>query len=121
MKTFHVYLYGPNQGAIDSSFEEAQRRLSELDSLYMEPDGSFVWSMPGGGEQVFGMLYDAGGKIQYCDLQGCCSLTPWVALCEAIAGGPREGLVVAVLPEMRLQDLQRFEGNALQKLQNDSS
>ncbi len=109
MTPFHLYLYGPNQGPIESGFEEAQSRLTQLPLLHFEPDGSFVWIRQSGQEQIYGMLYDAEGKIRYCDLQGKCSRQTWRDLCQAITGGPVEGLEVLRLPERSLQDLQTFE------------
>jgi hypothetical protein len=77
-----------------------------------------VWVGQSGGdqadkEQVYGMLYDAAGKLRYCDLQGQCSLQGWRLLCQAITGGPRVGLMVLRLPDQVLQDLQSFEADIL--------
>lgn len=122
MTSFHVYLYGPLKGPIATSFEQAQQRLSELPRLYCEPDGSFVWTSPGGREQVFGMLYDAMGQIQYCELRGACSRASWRALVAAVTGyqfepasfvtagqDAAQAMVVLRLPEQILQNLQSFE------------
>jgi hypothetical protein len=122
MTSFHVYLYGPRKGPIATSFEQAQQRLGELPRLYCEPDGSFVWTNPGGSEQVFGMLFDAKGQIQYCELRGTCSRASWRALVAAVTGHHFElasittedrdavmAMVVLRLPEQILQDFQSFE------------
>ena len=113
MTPFHLYLYGPNQGPIETSFEEAESRLTRLPKLYFEPDGSFVWTRQAGREQIYGMLYDASGQVRYCDLQGKCTQRTWRELCRAIAGGAVEGLEVLRLPDQRLQDLQTFEATCL--------
>ncbi len=113
MLSFHIYLYGPQRGPIETSFEEAEARLTRLPKLYFEPDGSFVWARQQGSEQVFGMLYDAGGKLRYCDLRGHCHLATWRELCQAIGGDEISGLQVLRLPEQALQDLQSFEANFL--------
>ena len=114
MNPFHVYLYGPGQGPIDSSFEEAQDRLDRLPGLYFEPDGSFAWMRQPGREEVYGIVYDAGDQIRYCDLQGRCSRSTWLELCRAIAGeGAGEELEVLRLPERELQDLQTFASSCL--------
>lgn len=105
---FHLYLYGPNQGPIDSSFEQAESRLTDLQRLHFEPDGSFVWSIDDR-QQIFGMIYDAAGKIQYCELRGQCDLQSWRDLCFAITGIPVKAGEVLKLPEQRVQDLQNFE------------
>ena len=109
MSPFHLYLYGPSLGPIETSFEEAESRLIELPMLCFEPDGSFVWAQSGGHEQVYGMLYDAGGRLQYCDLQGRCSYQNWQSLCVAITGDPNHALEVMLLPHRELKDLQSFE------------
>ncbi|MGI9470659.1 MAG: hypothetical protein ACR2NZ_03935 [Rubripirellula sp.] len=109
MTPFHLYLYGPSRGPIATSFEEVEQRLTKIDQLYFEPDGSFVWSGKGGQEQVFGMVYDAGGQVQYCELRGRCQRKHWRLLYQAIAGTATEGLEVLLLPIQQLQDLQTFE------------
>lgn len=109
MGSFHVYLYGPNSGPIDSSFEESEARLVRMPKLHFEPDGSFVWVGQSGAQKIYGMIYDAGGKIRYCDLQGHCSRATWNQLCVAIAGSSEASLSVLTLPDGQLQDLQSFE------------
>ena len=109
MNPFHLYLYGPQKGAIDSSFEAAESRLSALEWLHFEPDGSFVWIHDEGQQQIYGMLYDADGQIQYGELQGKCRLATWRRLIDAIRGDSDQELFVMRLPERRMQDLQNFE------------
>ena len=111
MTPFHLYLYGPSRGAIDSSFEELEGRLIMLPLLDFEPDGSFVWARDAGQLQIFGMVYDAEGMVRYCDLQGRCLYQTWRELCVAIAGGACDRLEVMSLPDRQLQDLQTFEKN----------
>lgn len=106
---FHLYLYGPGQGPIETSFEAAEARLIELPRLYFEPDGSFVWAIDQGRQQVFGMIYDAANRIQYVELRGQCDLTTWQSLVFAINGCRRIDLEVLKLPERQLQNLQSFE------------
>ncbi len=129
MNPFHLYLYGPDLGPMDSSFEAAAERLAELEKLHFEPDGSFVWTRDGGAQQIYGMLYDAAGQIQYCELQGQCKYSSWRTLVRAIQGpanggpptvppphresqpvqGQSDGLLVMSLPGRELQELQTFE------------
>jgi hypothetical protein len=111
MNPFHIYLYGPDKGAIESSFEDAETRLAQLELLHFEPDGSFVWIHDSGRQQLYGMLYDADGKIQYGEIQGKCHLATWKRLIDAICGVSDQELVVMRLPERRLQDLQSFEAD----------
>lgn len=108
MTDFHLYLYGPRGGSIETTFEQAAERLQRLPRLCFEPDGSFVWV--GDKEQeLFGMLYDAGGSIQYCEIRGQCDLDAWKLLCHAITGNPVCDLTLMLLPLQQLQDLQTFE------------
>ena len=109
MTPFHLYLYGPSQGPIETSFESAEQRLAALQNLCFEPDGSFVWTRDGGREQLFGMIYDAAERIQYCELRGQCRLQTWRQLCHAIAGAEVDKMQVLRLPHRQLQDLQSFE------------
>jgi hypothetical protein len=110
MTPFHLYLYGPMRGPIPTSFEEAESRLSQLPLLHFEPDGSFVWTRDSGRQQIYGMIYDAAGRIQYCELRGECTRPTWKVVVDAISGATAmEGLEVMLLPEQRLQDLQVFE------------
>lgn len=106
---FHVHLYGPDRGPIQTSFEAAAGRLESLEKLYFEPDGSFVWNRDAGRQQIFGMLYDAGGQIQYADLRGTCSIEMWSGIVAAIAGIGRKCTVVS-LADGAMKDLQSFEG-----------
>lgn len=105
---FRVYLYGPEQGPIDSSFESAQQRLENLPGLFFELDGSFAWMREPKVDEVYGILYDASGVIRYCELHGNCRRSTWCELCEAIAGGSLSDLQVLQLPDRRLQDFQSF-------------
>ena len=106
---FHLYLYGPNQGPLESSFEAAEARLVTLPKLHFEPDGSFVWAIDQGQEQVFGMIYDAANCIQYVEMRGQCRLKTWQDLRFAINGCSTFDLQVLKLPNRQLQDLQNFE------------
>lgn len=118
MLSFHLYLYGSGNSPLSSSFEAIQDRLNNLDRLYFEPDGSFVFNRNEGSEQVFGMVYDAAGKVQYCDLRGKCGIATWRDVRNAILGGNVSGHEVLLLPHRELKDLQSFE-NCLKK--SDSS
>jgi hypothetical protein len=108
---FHVYLYGPGGGPLASRFEDVSDRLSRVDRLHMELDGSFVWVGPDW--QLDGMLYDHNDRIRYVDLKGHCSLVQWQSLIrwitDPVASGSAEPLTVWVLNKQSLHDLQTFE------------
>lgn len=56
------------------TFDAAYAALSELPRLFIEPDGSFVWTSPQGETpwQVDGTLVDGGATLYYCELKGTC-------------------------------------------------
>ncbi|EMI15991.1 hypothetical protein RMSM_07107 [Rhodopirellula maiorica SM1] len=108
IKQFHVYLYGPERGALQTSFEEAATRLQLLPQLYFELDGSFVWSADQG-QQIEGMLYDANEQLQYVDLQGRCTQATWHAVLHAIVGSSAVDCIVMVIPARSLKNLPTFE------------
>jgi len=56
------------------TFEEAAEALAQLDRMFVEPDGSFVWRsndshLPW---QVDGVLYDRCDRLWYVELKGEC-------------------------------------------------
>lgn len=107
---FNAYLYMVDRAPFPSTFEQAAARLEQLPMLYFEYDGSFVWARDKGKQHVFGMLYDADGRLQYCQLQGKATLATWKSLLSAISGD--DGITefeLLRLPDQELQDLQRFE------------
>lgn len=111
MSPFAIYLYGPQLGPLMSSFDEAAGRLAAIDRLYFEMDGSFLWS--GGVSesrwQLDGMVYDAGGRIQYVDLKGYCPLAAWHHLLEIFALSEAATITVLRLPEQRRISRPQFE------------
>jgi len=124
LERFHVYFYGPAKGPLETSFEEAQARLEEEPRLHFEPDGSFVWSLDAK-EQLYGMLYDAQGRLQYAELQGNCTAVVWQRLVRLIIGKHRDGKPlesehqVMMLPERILKDLHAFEQTTWNEGQTD--
>lgn len=60
--------------SFELSFEEATARLSSLDRMYCEPDGSFVWvsSQKESPWQVDGNLYDRNERLLFVDVKGSC-------------------------------------------------
>ena len=105
MISFHLYLYGAGKGPLAASFETVESRLKQLDTIYFEPDGSFVLSRETGREQLFGMLYDAAGQLQYCDLRGNCGVHTWELVRTAILGDEVAEHEVLLLPDQELKDL----------------
>ena len=94
---FFVRVYGRDRGGpLEVSFEEVAQHLQQLPRMYLEMDGSFVWvgdhspsiDAPEDGKrpewQLDGMLYDAGGMLQYVELRGSCSLSMWQRLLKCL-------------------------------------
>jgi hypothetical protein len=107
LHSFNVHLYSriglPIDGLADSrlglelvanslfpvSFEEAGGRLEQLERMYFEWDGSFVWV----GDtptrwQVDGMLYDHSGRLHRVELKGSCPQSAWRQLLNAFGVEP---------------------------------
>ncbi len=61
------------------SFEQAVERLQKLDRLFIELDGSFVWSGHDQDQawQIDGMLYDTGQHLQRVELKGWSPPLAW--------------------------------------------
>ena len=74
--------------AWSSSFESVAERISEIERMYFEPDGSFLWA----GEvekrhwRLEGFLYDDGHRLQRCELRGRCPRENWQLLLDCLSG-----------------------------------
>ena len=105
-------LLAPNLalGCMQVSFEQVLQRLEELPRLYIELDGSFVWT--GQTElqawQLDGMLYDYAQHLQRVELKGACPLESWQVLCAAL-GSPEQALVAHLLDHQRFVDAVELE------------
>jgi hypothetical protein len=55
-------------------FESVAAALAQLDRMFVEPDGSFVWVSPRdvAAWQVDGQLFDRAGRLLFVDLKGSC-------------------------------------------------
>ena len=76
MLLFHIAVVGPGGSApLSVSFDCAVSSLSALRRMFVEPDGSLVWTgaTPEGDRwQVDGNLIDRGDVLAYAELKGCC-------------------------------------------------
>jgi hypothetical protein len=76
MLCFHVQIRGASQSApLSVSFDASLAALARLPALYIEPDGSFVWSgstSSGQRWQVDGNLVDRGEVLDCVELKGRC-------------------------------------------------
>ena len=60
--------------AFHVTFDRASEILSTLPRMFIEPDGSFVWTGEHDGQswQVDGVLYDEGPSLSYVEMLGRC-------------------------------------------------
>jgi hypothetical protein len=77
MLKFHASIRGgPSAGdALTVTFDAATSALAKLERMFVEPDGSFVWTgiaANGRSWQVDGNLIDRGDALAYVELHGRC-------------------------------------------------
>jgi len=75
MLCFQVSISGGESLPLEVTFEAALATLETLPRMFIEPDGSFVWTgeMDGGTRwQVDGNLIDRGDVLAWVDVGGCC-------------------------------------------------
>lgn len=85
------------------SFEQATAELEKLPRMFVELDGSFVWT---GQEveqcwQIDGMLYDRAGRMQRVELKGFAPRSAWEPLL-AIFDRPLQSLIIHCQIQMQL-------------------
>lgn len=80
----HLYPEGDQHPV--ASFEQLVERMSQVDGLFVEMDGAFVWidreTHPD--QQMDGMIYDRDGRIVYVEVKGNFSKRQLRLLCEWI-------------------------------------
>jgi hypothetical protein len=91
------------------SFETAQERLAQLDRMFIEADGSFVWVSPQGKPawQVDGNLYDRNEQLLFVDLKGTCPAKQFDRLLTAL-GWPATRLMFQLTREAVFLDEGQF-------------
>src|SRR3954447_25825331 len=78
MLQFQVSIYGAsgdNACPLPVTFDQATAALQLLERLFIEPDGSFVWTgsdADGESWQVDGNLIDRGQALAYVEVKGRC-------------------------------------------------
>lgn len=95
----------------DMSFEQAFEQLELLPQMFIELDGSFVWSgqQATGRWQIDGMLYDRDGRLQRVELAGHAPRHAWEQLLSII-GQPLDALSIHCLHQQRFIDAAKFLG-----------
>lgn len=91
------------------TFEEAVENLRQLDRMFCEPDGSFVWvgQDEAGSWQIDGQLYDRHDRLLYVELKGCCPAAALDGLLRAF-GWPSSSLVFQLVREAVLLEEAEF-------------
>lgn len=94
-------------------FDAAFERLTVLERMYAEPDGSFVWTSPREGLswQVDGNAFERHGRVLLVDLKGTCPADRFDALLAAF-GWPEQQLMLQLVRPAVFLDEQTFRRHA---------
>ncbi|MFM7520434.1 MAG: hypothetical protein ACKO9B_08195 [Planctomycetota bacterium] len=99
-------------------FDEALERLGALERLFVEPDGSFVWSSPRSGIskpsfwwQVDGNAFERAGRVLLVDLKGSCPATEFDRVLTAL-GWPTQAVMVQLVRPALFLDEATFRRHA---------
>jgi len=105
----HEALATPMAADFDESFD----RLRALDRMFVEPDGSFVWTSPREGVswQVDGNAFEKEGRVLLVDLKGSCPADAFDRLLGAF-GWPREPLMIQLVRPAVFLDEPTFRRHA---------
>jgi hypothetical protein len=98
------------------SFEEAAARLEQLERLFFEPDGSFVWASSQTEQpwQIDGNLFDRDGRLLFVDLKGSCPQHQFDQLISAF-GWPNAPVMFQLTREAIFLDEVEFRKFAMHK------
>jgi hypothetical protein len=92
------------------TFEQAVEALEQLERMFVEPDGSFVWVSSNKTDnarwQIDGNLFDRNGRLLMIDLKGSCTEAEFDRLLAAF-GWPQ----TAVMFELTLEAVFLDEAN----------
>ena len=99
-----------------SEFDEVIERLSRLDRMYAEPDGSFVWTSPREGLwwQVDGNAFDKDGRVLLADLKGSCPASDFDRLLVAF-GWPQQDMMMQLVRPAVFLDEATFRRHACRR------
>lgn len=93
----------------EMSFEQAFQRLELMPRMFIELDGSFVWSGEQNGRswQIDGMLYDYNGRLQRVEMTGHAPRHPWEQLLS-VFGQSLDTLTIHCLQQQRFINVAEF-------------
>ncbi len=94
-------------------FDEAFERLARLERMYVEPDGSFVWTSPREGLwwQVDGNALEKDGRVLLADLKGSCPAADFDRLL-ATFGWPQQATMMQLVRSAVFLGEQTFRRHA---------
>ncbi|MFM7185486.1 MAG: hypothetical protein ACKO4Z_12050 [Planctomycetota bacterium] len=99
-------------------FDEAIERLGAIEGLFVEPDGSFVWSSPRSRIptasfrwQVDGNAFERAGKVLLVDLKGSCPAAEFDRLLTAL-GWPSQAVIMQLVRPAVFLDEATFRRHA---------
>lgn len=94
-------------------FDEAVERLARLPRMFVEPDGSFVWTSAAADRawQVDGNLFERSGRVLLVDLKGSCPAGEFDRLLAAF-GWPGEALMIGLVRAAVFLDEPTFRRHA---------
>jgi hypothetical protein len=113
MLLFHISVRSGDSSGDERSlatFDEAVAGLEQLERMFIEPDGSFVWTgvaADGQAWQVDGNLIDRGDCLAYVELKGRCPEERFNQILSAV-GWPRMPLVFELTRRGVVVDEQEF-------------
>ena len=82
------------------SFEETCQRWTVLPQMFVEPDGSFIWTGAALAQpwQVEGCLYDRQSRLQYVELWGSCPESAFETMLTTL-GWPSVAIMIQLVRE----------------------
>jgi hypothetical protein len=113
MLRFHILIHGSSPSGpspLPVTFDAAYAALAELPRMFIEPDGSFVWTGAADDRsawQVDGNLIDQGATLAYVELKGACPEERFDTLLKAL-GWPAQPLLFQLPSEGVLLDEPAF-------------
>ena len=102
-----------------AGFDEALARLAALERMYVEPDGSFVWTSPRESVswQVDGNAFEKDGRVLLVDLKGGCPAAAFDRLLAAF-GWPVQPLMMQLVRAAVFLDEEAFRRHARARWMN---